>query len=79
MREPPPAAGTSGRHTAPFMERVRRRAMTSAKTIEGLQDTLDDLEKQLEKAEEKYETLKRRRDAVHDALRTLNTPEPGSE
>jgi len=70
---------TSGRHTASFKGPARRRAMASAKTIEGLRDNLDDLEKQLEKAEEKYETLKRRRDAVRDALRILNAPEPEPE
>ena len=48
--------------------------MANAQTIEGLRDTLDDLEKQLSKAEEKYETLRRRHAAVQNALTELDTP-----
>lgn len=45
--------------------------MVKPQTISGLGETLTDLEKQLEKAEEKYRILKARRDAVHDALLSL--------
>ena len=37
-------------------------------TIDGLRDTHDDLLKQLEKAEDKYQTLLRRSSAVQDAI-----------
>ncbi len=43
-------------------------------TIGGLQETLVDLEKQLEKAEEKYHTLRARADAIRDALEVLGEP-----
>lgn len=45
--------------------------MTKPQTVAGLEDTLEDLEKQREKAQEKYETLTRRTDAVRDALAIL--------
>lgn len=40
-------------------------------TVDGLYDTLEDLRKQLEKAEEKYQTLARRTNAVEDAIAVL--------
>lgn len=50
--------------------------MANMQTIDGLRDTLDDLEKQLGKAEEKYETLRRRHGAVQSALNELDRSEP---
>lgn len=49
--------------------------MADMQTIDGLRDTLDDLDKQLGKAEEKYETLRRRHTAVRNALSELDAPE----
>lgn len=43
-------------------------------TLGGLYDTLEDLQKQLDKAEEKYNTLRTRVDAVRDAINELEKP-----
>lgn len=46
--------------------------MVGTNTIVNLQDALDDLEKQMEKAKEKYETLYRRVTAIREAIDALN-------
>lgn len=52
--------------------RPARRRMANMQTIDGLRDTLEDLEKQLSKAEERYQTLRRRHAAVQNALTELD-------
>ena len=54
------------------MSPAHHHTMADTKTIDGLHDTLDDLEKQLTKAEDKYNTLRRRYNAVKAALAELN-------
>lgn len=48
-------------------------------TIEGLRDTLDDNDKQLAKAEEKYRTLMFRHKSIEDAIHELEQLEAGGE
>ena len=45
--------------------------MVSTNTIDGLREDLEDLEKQEEKAEDKYQSIHRRANAVRDALHIL--------
>lgn len=49
--------------------------MASMQTIDGLRDALGDLEKQRDKAEEKYRVLLRREEAVRNALGELEAPQ----
>lgn len=44
-------------------------------TIEGLRDALDDNDKQLQKAEEKYRTLMFRHNSIADAIHELEQRE----
>ncbi len=52
--------------TAPFKGVIFRRTMSKT-TIDGLRDTLEDLGK----AEDKYQTLRRRTEAITEAIHLL--------
>lgn len=48
-------------------------------TIDGLRDALDDNDKQLAKAEEKYRTLMFRHNSIEDAIHELQQRDAGGE
>lgn len=51
-----------------------RCSMVNEKTVAGLRETLEDLEKQLDKAAEKHDALLRRIEAVRTALDIVDIP-----